>query len=79
MKVVLGGTFDPVHGGHRALFERAFSHGSVTVGLTSDEYATETRSEDRVVRPYQERRHALETELDQFAENIIENSCSFDR
>ena len=68
MKVVLGGTFDPVHDGHRALFERAFSRGSVTVGLTSDEYATETRSEDRVVRPYRERRRALETELDQFAE-----------
>ena len=68
MEVVLGGTFDPVHDGHRALFERAFSRGSVTVGLTSDEYATETRSEDRVVRPYRERRDALEAELDRFAE-----------
>lgn len=68
MKVVIGGTFDPVHDGHRALFERAFSRGSVTVGLTSDKYATETRSEDRVVRPYEQRRRALEQELGQFAE-----------
>lgn len=68
MKVVIGGTFDPVHDGHRELFERAFNRGSVTVGLTSDEYATETRSEDRVVRPYEVRRRALELELDRFAE-----------
>jgi len=67
MKVALGGTFDPVHDGHRALFARAFELGDVTVGLTSDELAPKTRDEDRYVRPYQERRRDLDAELTEHA------------
>ena len=37
MQVALGGTFDPIHDGHRALFARALEVGDVTVRLTSDE------------------------------------------
>lgn len=68
MDVALGGTFDPVHDGHRALFERAFELGDVTVGLTSDELAPSTRNVDRHIRPFEERKRDLESELRVFAE-----------
>ncbi len=67
MKVALGGTFDPIHDGHRALFERAFELGAVTIGLTSDGLAPKTRSENRPIRSYEERREALDTELSSLA------------
>jgi len=68
MRVALGGTFDPIHDGHRALFERAFEIGDVTVGLTSDELAPRTRREDREVRSYEERKRDLEAELSEYAD-----------
>jgi len=68
MKVALGGTFDPIHDGHRALFERAFELGDVTVGLTSDELAPKTRREDREVRSFDRRKRDLEAELGEYAE-----------
>lgn len=53
--VALGGTFDPVHDGHRAFFCRAFELGDVTVGLTTDALAPKTRAENRYVYPYESR------------------------
>ncbi|MFP8958708.1 phosphopantetheine adenylyltransferase [Natrialbaceae archaeon A-CW3] len=75
MDVALGGTFDPVHDGHRQLFDRAFELGDVTVGLTSNELAPKTRHVDRYVRPYEERERDLAAELEDFAE---EYDRSFD-
>lgn len=67
MNVALGGTFDPIHDGHRKLFRRAFELGDVTVGLTSDKLAPETRHEQRYVRPFDQRRDDLQTELSELA------------
>jgi pantetheine-phosphate adenylyltransferase len=69
MNVALGGTFDPVHDGHRALFERAFELGDVTVGLTTDDLAEQTRLEPRHVRSYETRRADLREELAAVAED----------
>ena len=68
MHVALGGTFDPVHDGHRRLFERAFEIGDVTVGLTSDDLAAQTRHVDRFVRSFDARKADLERELTSIAE-----------
>jgi pantetheine-phosphate adenylyltransferase len=68
MQVALGGTFDPVHDGHRRLFRRAFELGDVTVGLTSDELAPKTRHEERYIRPFDRRVRHLEAALDSLAD-----------
>lgn len=61
MKTAVAGTFDVIHDGHRALFDRAFELGSeVCVGLTSDRMASEARAD---FLPYNLRKNALEQEL----------------
>lgn len=68
MRVALGGTFDPIHDGHRALFERAFELGDAVVGLTTDDLAPQTRGEQRPIRPYEDRKADLTAELTALAE-----------
>ncbi|MBS3761648.1 phosphopantetheine adenylyltransferase [Halodesulfurarchaeum sp.] len=72
MDVALGGTFDPIHDGHRRLFRRGFEIGDLTVGLTSDGLAPETRHEPRYIRPFEERKADLGDEL-------AEQAADYDR
>jgi pantetheine-phosphate adenylyltransferase len=61
MKVMVGGTFDPLHDGHKQLLARSFdlasSGGVVTIGLTTDSFAS---AKVHPVRPYPEREKNLE-------------------
>ena len=58
-KVVVAGTFNRLHGGHRALLIKTIWRAMNTpghelaIGITSDEFAQSTR--DVQVRPYEER------------------------
>ena len=58
MRVAMGGTFDLLHDGHRALLGAAFGldPDQVRIGLTTDRFARETRSE---VNPYATRERNL--------------------
>ena len=75
---VLGGTFSPIHNGHRALLHVAFqtaSHdgdgdGHVIAALTSPALAGRTRGDPshvELVAPFEERRADLEAELERMA------------
>ena len=49
MRVALGGTFEPLHEGHKRLIDVAVKLGEVVIGVTSDEMA---RRRLRPVLPY---------------------------
>ncbi len=58
MRICLGGTFDPLHEGHKQLLRRAFEAGDeVLIGLTSDSMAS---AKGGGVRRFKERKRLLE-------------------
>ena len=56
-KVVIGGTFDVLHKGHKAFLKKAFSLGEVFIGLTSDTMAQKARK--RKVKGFKQRKKEL--------------------
>jgi pantetheine-phosphate adenylyltransferase len=61
MKVMVGGTFDPLHDGHKRLLTRSFElagpDGYVVIGLTSDSFASR---KIHPIRPFASRKLDLE-------------------
>jgi len=57
-KVVVGGTFDILHEGHKAFLRKAFTLGEVTIGLTSDIWAENIKK--RKVKNFKHRKKELE-------------------
>lgn len=61
MKVMVGGTFDPLHDGHKRLISRSFElagkAGTVTIGLTTDQFASR---KSHPVKEYSVREASLE-------------------
>ena len=83
--IAVGGTFDQIHSGHKALLKRAFDTSNlVVVGLTSDEYAAsegkaidhdfeyrKRQLEEYLTKNYPKREHMI-TKLDaRFGQGIF--------
>jgi cytidyltransferase-like protein len=64
-KVAVGGTFDELHKGHKALLDKAFETGEcILIGLTSDEFVSKM-SKPHKTAPYNERLEELKVFLKQ--------------
>jgi pantetheine-phosphate adenylyltransferase len=62
-KVAVGGTFDELHSGHKALINKAFEVGDkVVIGLSSDEFVSKM-GKPHITAPYNERCEELERYL----------------
>ena len=64
-KVAVGGTFDELHRGHKALLGKAFEVGDkVVIGLSSDEFVSKM-GKPHETASYNERRKELEAYLEE--------------
>jgi len=63
---MVGGTFDPLHDGHKVLLGRSFEiagpHGYVVIGLTTDSFASR---KTHPVRPFEVRKSELEQYIEE--------------
>jgi len=63
MRVCIGGTFNPLHKGHKRLIDKAFQiagkNGSVFIGVTTGEIIKKKRG----VKSFEERKNAIEQYL----------------
>jgi pantetheine-phosphate adenylyltransferase len=63
MKVCIGGTFNPLHKGHKILIDKAFEitgkQGSVFIGITTGEIIKGKQG----IKPFEERKKAVEQYL----------------
>lgn len=67
-KVVIGGTYDMLHRGHKRLLEAGFNiGGEVVIGLTSDEFASRFRAGK--ILAYEKRKSNLEDYIKKFNKN----------
>lgn len=65
-RIIVAGTFGPIHDGHRCLFREALKFGGdgVVVGLTSDSFAENTRSKPRSIPPFEDREKEVKKEFE---------------
>jgi len=74
---IVGGSFDVLHDGHQALLSTAFSYGGhITVGLTSDEFAQDSRN--RNVSEFEKRRDILTDSCETYS-NIYNTTYEVNR
>lgn len=68
-RVILGGTFDVLHEGHKALLSKAFSLGDyLLIGLTSNRMAQLSRK--RKVKDFKDRKKNLEKFIKNFSASV---------